>query len=57
MMMSLPARMREIYRLSRDASLTAPEIAGVLGVSVNTVYEQLSRALRALSGTVGDWSK
>lgn len=50
----LPPRVREIYRLSREESLTVSEIAEKLELSEQTVKNQLSTALthlkKALSG-------
>ena len=42
----LPDRRREIYRLSRDAHLTAAEIAERTGLSVRTVEKHLQLALK-----------
>lgn len=44
----LPDRSREIWRLSREQGLTFPEIAQMLGISVNTVKTQIARAMAAL---------
>jgi RNA polymerase sigma-70 factor, ECF subfamily len=44
----LPERGREIWRLSREQGLTFPEIAQVLGISVNTVKTHMARAMTAL---------
>ena len=49
----LPARRREIFVLSRYHGLTNPEIAGVLGVSPQTVANQLVSALRDLRVLLG----
>lgn len=43
---ALPSRCREIFTLSRRGGLTYPEIANVLGISVNTVSTQMGRALK-----------
>lgn len=53
---AMPPRMRAIYRLSRDAGLSYAEIAGELGISINTVYVQMGRALAALRDILGDWA-
>jgi RNA polymerase sigma-70 factor (ECF subfamily) len=45
---SLPARRREIFTLSRFHELTNDEIADVLGISSQTVANQLVSALRTL---------
>lgn len=44
----LPPRMREIFRLSRQRHLSVREIAGKLGLSDQTVKNQLSVALKKL---------
>lgn len=46
---ALPARCREVFLLSREGELSYPEIAEALGISVNTVKTQMSRALSALA--------
>ncbi|UZR98824.1 RNA polymerase sigma factor [Chondrinema litorale] len=42
---NLPPRRKEIYRLSRIEGLTHQEIAKTLGITVNTVKDQMSKAL------------
>ena len=44
----LPARCREIFIMSRYNELKYSEIADKLGISVNTVENQMSKALRIL---------
>ncbi|BAU56066.1 RNA polymerase sigma factor [Mucilaginibacter gotjawali] len=44
----LPARVREIYKLSREDGLSNPEIAQKLKLSEQTVKNQLSTALKHL---------
>jgi len=44
----LPPRCREIFLLSRIHGLEPAEIAGKLGITINTVYFQLSVALKTL---------
>ncbi|MDR3693005.1 RNA polymerase sigma-70 factor [Mucilaginibacter sp.] len=44
----LPARVKEIYKLSREEGLSNPEIAQKLNLSEQTVKNQLSTALRHL---------
>ena len=46
---ALPPRCREIFVLSREGELSYPEIAAALGISINTVKTQMSRALAALA--------
>jgi RNA polymerase sigma-70 factor (ECF subfamily) len=45
---ALPPRRREIFRLAREEGLTYREIAEVLGLSQQTVANQMSRALTSL---------
>ncbi len=45
---SLPVQCKEIFLLCRFNSLTYPEIGQKLGVSVNTVKTQISRALQKI---------
>jgi RNA polymerase sigma-70 factor (ECF subfamily) len=49
----LPPRCREIFLLSRIHALEPAEIAGKLGISLNTVYFQLSVALKTLRAAMG----
>jgi RNA polymerase sigma factor (sigma-70 family) len=42
-------RVREIFLLSRDEGLTAPEIAGMLGIGAQVVRNQLAVAMRILA--------
>lgn len=51
---NLPARTRQIYQLSRQQHLAVKEIAGELGISEQTVKNQLSSALHQLRLS---WSK
>lgn len=44
----LPARRKEVYRLSRDKGLSNREIANELGISVKTVENQMTAALSAI---------
>lgn len=44
----LPNRCREVFRLSRYHHLSNAEVAEVLGISVNTVEVQMTRALGVL---------
>jgi RNA polymerase sigma-70 factor (ECF subfamily) len=45
---SLPPRRREVFRLARTEGLSYKEIAEVLGISPQTVANQMSRALTEL---------
>jgi RNA polymerase sigma-70 factor (ECF subfamily) len=45
---ALPARTREIFLLSREDGLAPSAIASILGIGSQVVYNQLSRALKAL---------
>lgn len=51
----LPDNCREIFLLSRKDDLKYNEIAGKLGISVNTVKTQLKIALSRLRGVLGDY--
>ena len=44
----LTPRQREIFEMSREAQLSHKEIAGELGISVNTVQEQISSSLKII---------
>ncbi len=44
----LTSRQREIFEMSKEEGLTSSEIASKLGISEQTVYNQLSTALRLL---------
>lgn len=44
----LPARRKEVYRLSRDKGLSNREIANELGISVKTVENQMTAALSGI---------
>ena len=46
---ALPERTREIFLMSREDGLAPAEIAALLGLSAQTVYNQLARAVRALA--------
>ena len=45
---NLPEQCNKIFNLSRHARLSNMEIAEILGISVNTVKTQLSRAFSKL---------
>jgi RNA polymerase sigma-70 factor, ECF subfamily len=45
---SLPERCQQIFRLSREEDLSYKEIASLLNISVNTVENQMSIALKKL---------
>ena len=44
----LTPRQREIFQMSRERQMSHREIAEVLGISVNTVQESISKSLRTL---------
>jgi RNA polymerase sigma-70 factor (ECF subfamily) len=57
----LPPRMQEIFRLSREDDLSIADIARRLGLSEQTVKNQLTEALRRLRESIrssdnGDWA-
>lgn len=51
----LPARMREVFELSREGDKSQHEIADQLGVSENTVKSQLANSRAKLRKSLGDW--
>jgi hypothetical protein len=51
----LPPRCRQIFLLNRRSGLTYQEIAGYLGVSINTVNTQMGRALQSLRNSLSDY--
>ena len=44
----LTPRQRKIFEMSREAQLSHKEIAGELGISVNTVQEHISSSLKII---------
>lgn len=44
----LTPRQREVFEMSREAQLSHKEIAGKLGISVNTVQEHISSSLKMI---------
>jgi len=50
---ALPAKMREIFELSRKANLSYLEIAQKLNISDNTVKKQINNALKILRNKLG----
>lgn len=52
---SLPPKMQEVYRLSRQQQLTYKEISIQLGIAETTVKKQINNALK-LIGKSGDFS-
>lgn len=50
---ALPAAYRDVVYLHYYEGYTAPEIAGILGKNVNTVYTRLTRARGMLRRTLG----
>jgi len=53
---SLPAKMQEVFHLSRTAHLTHKEIALRLGISEKTVKNQVNNALKILKSRIGWFS-
>jgi RNA polymerase sigma-70 factor (ECF subfamily) len=49
----LPEQQRKIFQLSKERGLSNQEIAELLGLSVNTVKNHLSRALQSLRENMG----
>ncbi|MBB2149259.1 RNA polymerase sigma factor [Pedobacter gandavensis] len=50
---ALPAKMREVFLLSRDGHFSHEEIAKQLGISPQTVSKQISNALKTLRLRLG----
>jgi RNA polymerase sigma-70 factor (ECF subfamily) len=48
----LPERTRQVFQLHRDGGLTYEEMAGLLGISINSVKTHMFRALRFLKSTL-----
>jgi RNA polymerase sigma-70 factor (ECF subfamily) len=53
---SLPQRQREVYLLHRVDGLKYSEIAERLGISVNTIENHMSRALKTIREKIGNYS-
>jgi RNA polymerase sigma-70 factor (family 1) len=53
---ALPARAREVFKLSREENLSNKEIAGQLSISEKTVENQMTINLRKLKLTLGKMS-
>jgi len=51
---SMPEKMKEVFILSRFENLSAAQISEKLGVSVQTVRNQISTALKRLKNRFGD---
>ena len=51
-MHTLPAKCREVFRLSRVENLTNQQIAEKLGISIRTVETHISNALRRIRGSI-----
>jgi RNA polymerase sigma-70 factor (ECF subfamily) len=57
----LPARMQQVFRMSREEDVSIPEIARNLNISEQTVKNQLTEALKRLRVSItardnGDWA-
>ncbi len=52
----LPQRQKEVYRLHRDEGLKYHEIAEKLKISVNTIENHMSRALKTIRKELGGYS-
>lgn len=50
---ALPLKMREVFELSRKSHLSYREIADELGISENTVRNQINNALKILRSRLG----
>ena len=51
---ALPAQCREVFQLVRLEGLTYQEVAEKLGISINTVRTQITRAMTKLRETLGN---
>ncbi len=51
---NLPEKRREIFKLSREQGYSNKEIAEILGISVKTVENQITAALKTLREKLGD---
>ncbi|WP_140938526.1 RNA polymerase sigma factor [Sphingobacterium lumbrici] len=51
---AMPDKMREVFMLSRFENLSAQQIADKLGISVQTVRNQISSALKRFKARFGD---
>src|SRR5690606_28096198 len=51
---NMPDRMREVFLLSRFENLSAAQIADKMGISIQTVRNQISSALRRFKSRFGD---
>lgn len=53
---SLPKRQKEVFLLHRRQGLKYAEIAGILNISVNTIENHMSGALKHIRKKLGDYS-
>ncbi|MDR3060834.1 MAG: sigma-70 family RNA polymerase sigma factor, partial [Dysgonamonadaceae bacterium] len=51
----LPSKTREVFRLSREQSLTYKEIADRMGISVKVVEFHISKAIKILRVSLKDY--
>lgn len=51
---ALPDKCREVFRLSREKSMTNQEIAGEMNISVKTVEAQITKALKCIKNFLDD---
>lgn len=52
----MPEKRKEIFKLSREQGFSNKEIAGKLGISVKTVENQITSALKYLRGKLGKYN-
>ncbi|MEO9571552.1 MAG: RNA polymerase sigma-70 factor [Polaribacter sp.] len=50
---TLPDKCKRVYKLSRNEQLSHKEIAGQLGISIKTVENHITKALRVLRTSLG----
>lgn len=51
---ALPEKMRQVFELSRNTTMSRKEIAEYLGIPENTVKTNMHRALKILKGRLGE---
>lgn len=54
--LKMPEKMQQVYRLSRKEQLSTDQIAHLLGLSSQTVKNQLSSALKRLRSSLHDYT-
>jgi RNA polymerase sigma-70 factor (ECF subfamily) len=52
----LPEQCQKVFRMSRFEELKQQEIADRLGISIKTVKNHITHALKQLNKVLGDWN-